>query len=128
MGIASSVAFGDNCNFCFAPGETPLQIILAFSEIKQGDNWFPGNPAPPNNVYTLTQNIAVPCRYEDADAFHTTSLIFTVDQSFFVFNFSNPFRQVFSKIEGACKMFAENSFDIPEFRFYFGGKVQAWIV
>lgn len=128
MGIESIVSFGNDCNFCFAPGETPGQIILAFSDIKQGNLWAPGMPGPPNRSYTLTQNVGLACLWDDADAFHTTSIAFTALISRFTFSFSGPFRNVFVKNEGVCKMFAENVFQDPAGRFYYGGKVQAWIV
>lgn len=56
--------YGDDCDDCFAPGETPAKVILNFTgvKIKPGKDPEPGHS--PNGVFILTGGFqGYPCRY-----------------------------------------------------------------
>ncbi len=128
MGIIPPGGFGNNCNLCFDPGATPSNIILTFSGIKQGNDFGPGDPAPPNFTFNCSQNVAVACLWQFQVIGFTASLNFGIGQSRFVFNFFGPFKNVFTSNVAECTYFGVNQFQNPAGRTYFGGSVQAWIL
>lgn len=62
----------NNCILCHPVNESPDQIQIAVSGIKQGDLWNPGDPPPANGVFEITAT--GPCQWGAVVGLYTITL------------------------------------------------------
>lgn len=62
---------GNDCLWCYDPGETPSELWAVFSDIGTGETWNPLLPCPPNRAFRLFQSDIYPCMWEyDSTLWH----------------------------------------------------------
>ena len=54
---------GDDCEYCWDPGETPAELFATFAGIATGEFWHPLLQPPPNGPFRLLQHPDYPCYY-----------------------------------------------------------------
>lgn len=125
------------CANCWGPGKTfgdvptPGTVLATVYGIEKGTNWIGGDPEPPNGEYTLTQNLANPCRFDWSDG---TWLIhwwaYTVGGSLFTIELIGiEFAFECTRAQNCRTYFTNELDDIPPSKYYAGAALafETWL-
>lgn len=70
-------AYGSNCLIAFPPGQTPLELLVAFNGIEYNEEyWPPGVPHPPE-TWILHQAAGYPCEWYASDFYFYVSVAYS---------------------------------------------------
>jgi len=107
---------------CFAAGKTPLSIFANFTGIQIGDPWNPGDAAPLNGIFELTQTVA--CQWQVMVGTIMISYNADAPASIVVFDTAPPMNIFFSAVgKPACTFSMDNDNVNPAVWKYYGGSV-----
>lgn len=126
MGTEEPEYSARECGVCYAAGKTPTVISIAVTGIKQGDDWAPPDPAPPNGTFLVHQNAVINCWWNELIGGVTLLYKAGGDPGMIRIALQPPGHTAFLQAGIACQKFFENNIVAPGGRHYYGGKVQVW--
>lgn len=119
--------YGDNCNTCFPPGETPASVWASVTGIKPGDEYTGAESDCPNGIFKLNQIAA--CTWKTDPGFPAVRWRPVIGGSSVMdITVFDPGLAFYDIPAGNCKTRFVADWQSPVKRFHWGGVVQIMIL
>ena len=111
------VPVGTDCDICWAEGKpffgrrTPSSLVLYFSGINLASDWLPGNGAPIDGMFDLSQSILSPCFFGLVTDNYTMTCLFDSTETLVYVESAEGFVQFESPNSEPCTLLILNEQD-----------------
>jgi len=121
--IPEPIEYGNNCNTCYASGETPLYFKAFFSGMKRGSLWTDDMPGNMNGYYDIIQDPTYNCRWRyNSPSWQRVLYEHTPTYSFVVMTTPGGWVAFEADLTPHCGTWFENRYTSPTGRIYYGGE------